>query len=255
MRGVLFVDSKENKKSNSAQLKTAFKSAFPITIPVLAGYLVLGFGFGLLLQEKGYNFLCAILMSITIYGGSMQYVGVDLLANSTGLVSAALVSFLVQARHLFYGLSLLSKYENTGKVKPYLIFGITDETYSLVSLTDVPDGVNKGYFYFFITLLDQCYWIIGGAIGAIFGQVVNINTKGVDFSMTALFIVLLTDNLMKSKNRTGRLPSYIGIAAAFVCLLIFGAENFLIPSMIAIAVLLMLLRPVLSKGVEVQTDD
>lgn len=247
--------SRENEKSNSAQLKTAFKAAFPKTIPVFAGYMVLGFGFGLLLQEKGYNFLCAILMSVTIYGGSMQYVGVDLLANCTGFISAALVSFLVQARHLFYGLSLLSKYENTGKVKPYLIFGITDETYSLISLTNVPEGVNKSYFYFFITLLDQCYWIAGGALGAIFGQVVNINTKGVDFSMTALFIVLLVDNLMKSKKRLNRLPSYIGIAVTFVCLIIFGADNFLIPSMIGIAALLMLLRPVLSKNEEVQTDD
>lgn len=244
-----------SKKANNSHIKTAFKAAFPKTIPVFAGYLVLGFGFGLLLQSKGYNFLWAILMSITIYGGSMQYVGVDLLSSSAGILSAAMVSLLVQARHLFYGLSLLTKYENVGKLKPYLIFGITDETYSLISLTQVPKDVNKGWFYFFITLLNQSYWILGGALGAIFGAIVHINTKGVDFSMTSLFIVLLVDNLLKAKSRVNRLPSYIGIIISFVCLLIFGADNFLIPAMIGIAVALMLLRPVLSKNQEVENND
>lgn len=194
-------------------------------------------------------------MSVTIYGGSMQYVGVDLLSSCAGIVSSALVSLLIQARHLFYGLSLLTKYENVGKVKPYLIFGITDETYSLVSFTEVPKGINKGLFYFFITILDQSYWILGGFLGAVFGAIVHINTKGVDFSMTSLFIVLLVDNLIKAKGRIKRLPSYIGIIISFVCLLIFGAENFLIPAMLGIAVALMLLRPVLSKAEEVQNDD
>lgn len=252
---MLSVKDKGSKKSNNTQIKTAFRAAFPKTIPVLAGYLVLGFGFGLLLQSKGYNFLWAILMSITIYGGSMQYVGVDLLSNGAGIISAMMVSLLIQARHLFYGLSLLTKYENIGRVKPYLIFGITDETYSLISLTERPKDVNKGWYYFFITLLDQCYWIVGSTLGAVFGEIVHINTKGVDFSMTSLFIVLLVDNLLKAKGRIGRLPSYIGIVISLICLLIFGADNFLIPSMLGIGVTLMLLRKVLSGDEEVENDD
>lgn len=191
--------NKNSPKLNKEDWKKAFKSAFPKTIPVLAGYLVLGFGFGLLLQSKGYNFLWAILMSITIYGGSMQYVGVEILASGAGIITTAIMSFMIQARHLFYGLTLLTKYKGTGKFKPYLIFSFTDETYSLVCSTEVPENVNKGLFYFIMSFLNQCYWIIGGAIGAIFGQLVDINTKGVDFSMTSLFIVILVDNLRKRK--------------------------------------------------------
>lgn len=241
-------------KVNKSKTITALKSAFPHTLPVFAGYLVLGFGFGLLLQSKGYNFLWAILMSITIYGGSMQYVGVDILSSGAGIITTAIMSLMIQARHTFYGLSLLAKYKDIGKVKPYLIFGITDETYSLVTSTNPPEGVHKGLFYFWMTLLDQCYWIIGGALGALFGQMVHINTKGVDFSMTSLFVVILTDNLIKKKGKD-KIPSFVGLGVSLVCLLIFGAENFLIPAMVIIAIALMLLRPVLSKSKEVASDD
>lgn len=241
-------------KVNKSKALSALKSAFPHTIPVFAGYLVLGFGFGLLLQSKGYNFLWAILMSITIYGGSMQYVGVDILSSGAGILTTAIMSLMIQARHTFYGLSLLAKYKGIGKTKPYLIFGITDETYSLVTSVDPPKDINKGLFYFWMTLLDQCYWIVGGALGALFGQMVHINTKGVDFSMTSLFVVILTDNLMKKKGKE-RIPSFIGLGISFVCLMIFGAENFLIPAMICIAIALMVLRPMLSKEKEDAKND
>lgn len=244
---------RENKspKSNNKWLK-ALKVAFPITLPVLAGYLVLGFGFGLLLQSKGYNFVWAILMSITIYGGSMQYVGVDILASGATIITTAIMSIMIQARHIFYGLTLLTKYKGTGKVKPYLIFSFTDETYSLVCANEPPKDVDKGLFYFLISILNQCYWIIGGAIGAIFGQLIPINTKGVDFSMTSLFIVILVDNL---KRKETRLPAIIGLSISFICLMIFGAEKFLIPTLFIICFALMVLKPILNKNKEEQEND
>lgn len=233
-----------NRKSKYAK---AFRTAFPKTIPVMAGYLVMGFGFGLLLQSKGYNFLWAILMGVTIYGGSMQYVGVDILASGVDLITAAVMSLMIQARHLFYGISMITKYRNIGKAKPYLIFGMTDETYSLVSMGDVPEGVDKQAYYLILTALNQSYWVIGDALGAIFGQVVHINTAGVDFAMTSLFIVIVTENLLKKETR---LPALIGIGISLICLMIFGADKFLIPTMIAISVVLMLMRPILSKSKE-----
>lgn len=234
----------KNSKKEKTNYGMALRAAIPRTLPVMAGYLVLGFGYGLLLQSKGYNFLWAILMSLTIYGGSMQFVTVDLLSTGASLLTAGIMTLMIHARHLFYGLSMLTKYRNTGKVKPYLIFGLTDETYSLVCTGEVPEGVDKRAFYFWITLLDQIYWVLGSALGAIFGQMVTINTTGVDYSMTALFVVILTDNLLK---KDSQIPALIGLAISFLCLLLFGADNFLIPSMIGIAFMLMLLRPFLSK--------
>lgn len=227
----------------------AFRAAFVRTIPVMAGYLVLGFGFGLLLQSRGYSFLWAILMSITIYGGSMQFVTVDLLSAGAGFITAGIMTLMIHARHLFYGLSMLSGYRDTGKVKPYLIYGLTDETYSLVCTGEVPDGVKKGPYYFWITLLDQVYWVVGSAAGGIFGQLVTINTKGVDYSMTALFVVILTDNLLKPDSR---IPALAGLFISLVCCILFGSGNFLIPSMAGIAAVLMLLRPVLERRKEAE---
>jgi len=227
-----------------SKIGKAFKYAFPYSLPIMAGYGILGFGFGLLLESKGYGLIWAFLMSVFIYAGSMQYVAIDLLASGAGLLATAVMTFMVNARHLFYGLSMIVKYRDMGKAKPYMIFGLTDECYSVVSHVDVPEDVEKKYFYFIFTILNQCYWITGSVLGSLFGTLVPINTKGVDFSMTALFVVIVVDNLMKKGNR---LTSFIGIGATTICLLIFGAENFLIPSMIAIAALLIILKPVLNR--------
>lgn len=223
---------------------TAIRAAFPHTIPIFAGYIVLGFGFGLLLQSKGYNFIWAFFMSITIYAGSMQYVAVDLLASGAGLITSTIMTLLINARHLFYGISMLGKYRDIKKVKPYLIFGLTDETYGLACSTEPPEGVDRSAFYFWITLLDHSYWIMGCTLGALFGQAIPINTRGVDYAMTALFTVILTDNLLKRKSR---IPAIIGLAVSFICLQIFGSNNFLIPAMIGIAICLMLFRPLLER--------
>ncbi len=230
----------------------ALKAAFPITLPVLAGYLVLGFGFGLLLNSKGYGPQWALLMCLLTYSGSMQYAACDLLASGASLISCAVITLIINARHLFYGLSLLTRYKNMGKAKPYLMFGLTDETFSLTVSNDVPNGQSPRYFYFAITLLDQIYWIIGGLIGNIFGTLVPLNTKGVDFSMTALFIVIVLSNLLKKKTR---LSSVIGLACAMICLVIFGPENFLIPSMVVRAVVLIAARPLITKVIGDERED
>lgn len=232
---------------NKSKYRSACFTAFYRTIPVMAGYLVLGFGFGLLLQSRGYHFIWAILMGLTIYGGSMQFVAVDLLSEGANLLTAGVITLMIHARHLFYGLSMIGRYRGTGKIKPYLIFTLTDETYSLVCTDEIPDGVDKNAYYLWISLLDQIYWVLGSAMGGIFGQMVTINTAGVEYSMTALFVVILTDNLLKKE---GRIPALVGVFVSFFCLLLLGAEKFLIPSMIGITAVLMLLRPVLSKHEE-----
>lgn len=225
-------------------IKKAFKAAFPKTIPIMAGYLVLGIGFGVLLQSAGYNFIWAFLMSITIYAGSMQYVAVDLLSSGATLISAAIMTLMVQARHLFYGISLLKKYKNMGKSKPYLIFGLTDETYSLACSTDPPEGVDRRFFYFFITLLDHCYWICGCVLGNILGDIIPFDATGIEFAMTSLFVVIFVDQWLNSKNH---ISAMVGVLSALVCLIIFGPENFIIPAMITIVIALAALKKPLSK--------
>jgi len=220
-------------------IKKTIKKAFKDTIPVFMGYLVLGFGFGILLQDKGYHFGWAFLMSLTIYGGSMQYAAVDLLSSGASLITTAVMTVIINARHFFYGLSLLDKYKGAGKYKPYMIFGLTDETYSLACSAYIPNGMKKEQYYFFITLFDHMYWILGGVLGAVFGSLVEFNSAGVEFSMTALFVVIFTEQWINSKDHV---PALVGVITSVVCLLIFGADKFVIPAMIAIILVLSAIR-------------
>lgn len=173
-------------KNKSNTIKYSIKA----TLPIMAGYIVLGMGFGILLQSKGYEWWWALLMSFAIYAGSMQYVTIDLLAGGTSLISAALMTLLVNARHLFYGITMLEKYKDTGAKKPYLIFALTDETFSLVCSPNLPNEINRKEYYLFVSLFDQCYWIVGSLLGSIIGNAFSFNTTGVDFAMTALFVVI-----------------------------------------------------------------
>jgi 4-azaleucine resistance transporter AzlC len=215
------------------------KYAFKRSIPVMAGYIVLGMGFGILLQTKGYGVGWAFFMSLFIYAGSMQYVTIDLLASGAALISVALMTLMVNARHLFYGISMIERYRDTKPYKPYLIFGLTDETYSLVCSGDVPEGVDEKKYFFLLTLMDQCYWITGSVLGALVGGLITFNTSGIEFSMTALFLVIFVEQWKSAKNHTSAI---VGVLTSVVCLIIFGAERFLIPTMIAITVILTILR-------------
>ena len=186
-----------------------------------------------------------------MYAGAMQYVSVDLLASGASLISAALTTLLVNARHLFYGITLIEPYKNAGKFKPYMIFGLTDETYSLVCSGKSPEGTDFHKYAFFLTLFNHIYWIMGGVLGALTGALVNINFKGVDFAMTALFVTVFVEQWRSTKNH---IPALIGIICSLVCLIIFGADGFLIPSMIAISTLLIAGKPLIERKEEQQGE-
>ena len=233
--------------------KKTFKRAFKDSLPVLAGYLALGIGFGVLLQSKGYSFLWALLMSCTIYAGAGQYAAVDLLSSGASLITTALMTLLINARHFFYGFSLLDKYKGTGKAKPYLIFGLTDETYSLVCTAKLDDTVNHKKYYFFLTALDQLYWITGCTLGALLGEFIPFNSTGIEFAMTAIFVVIFVEQWMSTKEH---LPAILGALTTLVCIFVFGKQLFIIPSMILIAIELVAFRKKLEKeDCEVDNND
>lgn len=207
------------------------KEAFVASVPVMMGYIVLGIAFGMLLESKGYSFLYALLMSGFIYAGSMQFVAINLLTSGATLISGALMTLLINARHMVYGLSMIKKFENMGKLKPYMIFSLTDETYSLLVGSKAPEGCDEKYYSFFISLFDQCYWVFGSVIGSLLGSLLTINTTGLDFAMTALFVVIVVEQFLTTEKH---IYSYLGFAISLLCLIIFGSEAFIIPSMIGI---------------------
>lgn len=196
--------------------------------------------FGIILKSNGYGIFLAFIMSLLIYAGSMQYVAIGLLTSGASLITAALTTLMVNARHLFYGISMLDKYKNTGKRKPYLIFALTDETYSLVcsDTPNVPENRRKDY-YLFVSLFNQIYWITGSVLGAAVGSMVNFNSEGIDFALTALFLTVFIEQWLTTKKHA---PAMIGVAVSVICLAIFGSENFLIPTMLVIALLLCLYK-------------
>ena len=202
------------------------------TIPVIAGYIVLGMGFGIIMKTNGYSIWLALAMSLFIYAGSMQYAAIGLFTGGASMLTVALTTLAVNARHIFYGISMVDKYKDAGIRKNYMIFALTDETYSLVCDTD--QGTN---YCFFVSLLDQCYWILGTVIGSVLGSKINFNTKGIDFALTALFLTVFIEQWIKNKNH---FPAVTGVLASAICLIIFGQSNFLIPSTLIIAAILLL---------------
>ncbi|MBQ5504460.1 MAG: AzlC family ABC transporter permease [Oscillospiraceae bacterium] len=215
------------------------KLAFLKSLPVMAGYIVLGIGFGILLRKAGYGVLWAFAMSTLIYGGSMQYVGVDLIAGGASIITTAITTFMVNARHLFYSISMLRVYKNSGKYKPYLIYSITDETYSLLCDGKTPEGTDPELYRFLVSLFDHSFWIIGGVLGNLLGAVLPFSSAGIEFSMTALFIAAFVEQWISSGDH---IPAITGVLSTLICLLIFGSENFLIPSMLLITLVLTILR-------------
>lgn len=219
--------------------KNALRAAFPHTIPVMLGYLFLGAAFGILLNSRGYGWGWAVLMSVFIYAGSMQFVAIGLLSGPFLPLQAALITLMVNARHTFYGISMLEKFKGLGKKKPYMIFSLTDETFSLLCSARAPEGVDEDKFLLWVSLLDQLYWVAGSAAGGIIGSMVSFNTKGIDFVMTALFMVIFMDQWEHNKNH---LPALVGLGGSVLCLVVFGPANFILPSMALIALALSLFR-------------
>ena len=216
--------------------RKALTAAFPATVPVLMGYLAIGMAFGLMLETAGYGVGWALLMSMTIYAGSGQYLGVSLLATGASLSQVAFLTLMINFRHLVYGLSMLEKYRGTGWARPFLIFSLTDETFSLVSTLEPPDGVTRRAFYFWISLLDYLYWQVGSVLGALIGGLLPFDTTGLDFALTALFIVLFLEQWRKRENRPAAL---IGLGCTAVSLAVVGADRLVIPAMVLILAVLL----------------
>ncbi len=226
-------------KNEKITWKYTLKVAFPHTIPVLLGFLVLGIAYGLLMDSKGYGIMWSVPMSLFCFCGSMQFVAVSLLTTVFDPLQAFVLSIMVNARHIFYGISLLEKYKGIGKIKAFLIFTLCDETYSIVSSVEPEEGVDRRKFYFLISLLDYLYWSLGTFIGGLFGTFVNFNTEGIDFVLTALFVVLFMEQLKKKENIKFGI---IGLVCTLIALLIFGSGNVVIPAMVFIMLTLIVWR-------------
>lgn len=227
--------------------KRALKYAFPHTIPIFAGFLFLGITYGIYMNVSGFSFWYPMLMSLTVFAGSVEFVTVNLLLGAFNPVQALAVTLMLNARHLFYGISMLDKYRGTGIKKIYLIFGMCDESFSINYTAEIPEDVDRGWFMFFVTLFNHFYWFAGATLGGIFGSLIHFNTNGLDFVMTVMFVVIFMDQWMKEKQHASAVT---GLLISLLCLIAFGADNFMIPAMLAILVLLTLLQRQLGKGGE-----
>jgi 4-azaleucine resistance transporter AzlC len=224
--------------------KKALKAAFPYTIPIFAGFWFLGLAYGIYMNVSGFSFVYPMIMSLLIFGGSLEFVAVEMLLSPFAPVQVLVMTLLIQARHLFYGISMLDKYKNMGWKKFYLIFGMCDETFSINYTAKIPEDIDRGWFMFFVTLLNHFYWVSGATIGGLLGSLIHFNTDGISFVMTAMFVVIFMEQWMKEKHH---ISAYIGLGAATLCLILFGADSFMIPTMIMIIVLLAAFRKPLEK--------
>lgn len=218
--------------------RAAFRAAFPYTLPILAGFLFLGMSYGIYMHTSGFPFWYPMLMSIVIFAGSIEFVAVNLLLGAFDPIQALTVTLVLNARHLFYGVSMLEAYRGLGWKSGYLIFGLCDETFSINCAVTPPEGVDRGWFYFFVTLLNQSYWVLGATLGGIFGTFLTFNTEGLDFVMTALFAVILLEHLLTAKDQTS---AWIGLALGALALVAFGPDSFMIPAMVLILGALLLM--------------
>ena len=220
-------------------VKKAFIAAFPHTIPIFAGFWFLGMAYGIYMNVSGFSFLYTLIMSMFIFAGSMEFVTVSLLLGAFNPLQALLLTLMINARHLFYGISMLDKYRHKGWKKPYLIFGMCDESFSINYTARIPQGIDRNWFMFFVTFLNHIYWVSGALLGCLFGSFIHFNTQGLEFVMTAMFVVIFMEQWL---NENSHLSSLIGLGISVGCLIVFGAENFIIPSMLMILGVLTLLR-------------
>lgn len=233
------------KPDKKTKYLKALKAAFPHTIPIFAGFWFLGLTYGIYMNVSGFSFWYPCLMSLTIFAGSVEFVAVNLLLGAFDPLQAFVMTLMINARHLFYGISMLDKYKGTGLKKFYLIFGMCDESFSINYTADIPEDVYKGWFMFFVTLLNHFYWFSGASLGGLFGSLIHFNTEGLDFVMTAMFVVIFMEQWLKDRKHTS---AVLGLALSALCLFIFGADDFIIPAMVAILGVLTFARGWLEKG-------
>ena len=215
--------------------RKAFKAALPYTLPICIGFIVLGMSYGFLMRSKGFPLIYPMLMSLFIFAGSMEFVTVNFLLSDFNPLHVFFLTLMVNARHIFYGISMIDKYKNCGWKKPYLIFGMCDETFTVNCAVTPPEDVDKGWFMFFVTLLNQIYWVSGATLGALLGYIIHFDASGIEFVMTALFVVMFINQWEETKEHT---PALMGLGCSLLCLVIFGSSNFIIPAMILIVLCL-----------------
>ncbi|RKJ44604.1 branched-chain amino acid transporter AzlC [bacterium 1XD8-76] len=223
----------------------AFKTAFPYTIPIFAGFWFLGMTYGIYMNVSGFSFVYPMVMSLTVFGGSLEFLAVSMLLSKFAPLQTFIMVLMVQARHLFYGIAMLDRFQGMGLKKFYLIFGMCDESFSINCTADIPEDVDRGCFMFFVTLLNHFYWFSGATVGGILGSLVTFNTEGLDFVMTAMFVVIFLEQWLKEKKHY---TAYIGLASSVACLLLFGADSFLVPSMACIVAGLTFMRKPIEKA-------
>lgn len=226
-------------ENNKGIITRSFRAAFPCTIPILAGFLFLGMAYGIYMNVSGFSFVYPMIMAAVIFGGSLEFLAAQMLLSPFAPLQVLMVSLMIQARHLFYGISMLDKFKDMGWKKFYLIYGMCDETFSINCTAEIPGDCDCGWFYFFVTLLNQLYWVGGATLGGLLGNLITFDTKGLDFVMTAMFIVIFLEQWLKEKHH---FSEWAGLASSAACLLIFGKDNFMIPAMICILLLLTAFR-------------
>ena len=233
------MEALHDMENNQGIITRSFKAAFPCTIPILAGFLFLGMAYGIYMNVSGFSFVYPMIMAAVIFGGSLEFLAAQMLLSPFAPLQVLMVSLMIQARHLFYGISMLDKFKDMGWKKFYLIYGMCDETFSINCTAEIPGDCDRGWFYFFVTLLNQLYWVGGATLGGLLGNLITFDTKGLDFVMTAMFIVIFLEQWLKEKRH---FSEWAGLASSAACLLIFGKDNFMIPAMICILLLLTAFR-------------
>lgn len=233
------MEALHDMENNKGIITRSFRAAFPCTIPMLAGFLFLGMAYGIYMNVSGFSFVYPMIMAAVIFGGSLEFLAAQMLLSPFAPLQVLMVSLMIQARHLFYGISMLDKFKDMGWKKFYLIYGMCDETFSINCTAEIPKDCDRGWFYFFVTLLNQLYWVGGATLGGLLGNLITFDTKGLDFVMTAMFIVIFLEQWLKEKHH---FSEWAGLASSAACLLIFGKDNFMIPAMICILLLLTAFR-------------
>lgn len=233
------MEALHDMENNKGIITRSFRAAFPCTIPMLAGFLFLGMAYGIYMNVSGFSFVYPMIMAAVIFGGSLEFLAAQMLLSPFAPLQVLMVSLMIQARHLFYGISMLDKFKDMGWKKFYLIYGMCDETFSINCTAEIPGDCDRGWFYFFVTLLNQLYWVGGATLGGLLGNLITFDTKGLDFVMTAMFIVIFLEQWLKEKHH---FSEWAGLASSAACLLIFGRDNFMIPTMICILLLLTAFR-------------
>jgi 4-azaleucine resistance transporter AzlC len=226
-------------RGRSKEIRRAFRYAFPHTIPIFAGFWFLGITYGVYMHVSGFSFVYPMLMSMTIFTGSMEFVTANMLLGGFHPLQAFVMAILIGARHLFYGISMLDKFRGMGWKKFFLIYGMCDETFSINYSAEIPQDVDRGWFMLFVTVLNYLYWVTGATIGGLFGSLIHFNTQGLDFAMTAMFVVIFMEQWIKDKKHTSQ---FVGLGASVLCLIVFGADSFMVPTMLVILFFLTILR-------------